>query len=79
MLACCTSTGFVKIYREAADNKDLRYLEMVKTIRGHNNGVVTNAINLPNGAIVTSGKDKSIMIWEETNAKGGCHACCNIF
>jgi hypothetical protein len=48
-------------------------------MRGHENDAATYGINLPNGALVSCGKDKSIMIWEEKNAGGNCKACCNIF
>ena len=40
-------------------------MEAIKNMKGHANSSVKDAISLPNGAIVTCGADKSIVIWEE--------------
>lgn len=41
-------------------------------------GVVSDIINLRNGALVSCGGDRSINFWEEKKADSAC-ACCNIF
>lgn len=55
---------------------------MIKALRcANHHAEVSDLIQLPNGALISSSSDKSVSVWEEKAKAGACGnaACCGIF
>mmetsp|Transcript_27793 Transcript_27793/g.26848 ORF Transcript_27793/g.26848 Transcript_27793/m.26848 type:complete len:202 (-) Transcript_27793:28-633(-) len=77
IMSCCKS-GTLRLWKES--NLETRFLDLIKPLKC--NEEVSDAVALPNGAIVTcGGSQKHMQIWEEKVMANSCAAnsCCSIF
>ena len=71
-----TSHGIIKVFTEGEAGQMAKWIETVKVIKG-GLGEITDITNMPSGALISVGVDKSIYFWEEKKGGGdACAACC---